>query len=175
MGYSGAGKSTLARKLGRLYGAEVLHLDTVHWLPGWNERSDEEKQTVVSAFMQTHDSWVIDGNYSRLFMTERLEQADMIVELLFGPFSCFFRAFRRYRKYRGSSRPDMTEGCPEKLDAEFIRWIFFGGRKKAAVERYRRIREKYREKTVVIRNQLALNKFLANTEKQTDTDKTGKC
>ena len=47
IGYSGSGKSTLARKLGAIYNAEVLHLDTVHWLPGWKERADEEKMNIV--------------------------------------------------------------------------------------------------------------------------------
>ncbi|MFQ7701734.1 MAG: DNA topology modulation protein FlaR, partial [Christensenellaceae bacterium] len=35
IGYSGSGKSTLANALGEYYGAEVLHLDCVHWLAGW--------------------------------------------------------------------------------------------------------------------------------------------
>ena len=39
MGYSGAGKSTLAQELGRRYGCPVLHLDQVHFLPGWEEDS----------------------------------------------------------------------------------------------------------------------------------------
>lgn len=44
IGFSGGGKSTLARRLGELYGVEVLHLDTVHHLSGWRsgpERSPE--------------------------------------------------------------------------------------------------------------------------------------
>jgi Adenylate kinase and related kinases len=39
IGYSGSGKSTLAAKLGKFYHAEVLHLDSVHFLPGWVERN----------------------------------------------------------------------------------------------------------------------------------------
>ena len=36
IGYSGAGKSTLARALGARYGVPVLHMDRVHWAPGWH-------------------------------------------------------------------------------------------------------------------------------------------
>ena len=51
IGYSGSGKSTLGRRLADQYGCEVLHLDCVHWLPGWKERDNAEKEEIVSAFM----------------------------------------------------------------------------------------------------------------------------
>ena len=34
LGTSGSGKSTLAKRLGERYGLPVLHMDTVHFLPG---------------------------------------------------------------------------------------------------------------------------------------------
>ena len=48
-GYSGSGKSTLARRLGKLYQIPVLHLDTVHWLPGWEEKEEEQERSEVRA------------------------------------------------------------------------------------------------------------------------------
>ncbi len=44
IGYSGAGKSTLAKALGERYGAEVLYLDQVHWLPGWRSVPQTRKR-----------------------------------------------------------------------------------------------------------------------------------
>ena len=41
LGTSGSGKSTLAKRLGEAYGLPVLHMDTVHFLPGWVERPFE--------------------------------------------------------------------------------------------------------------------------------------
>ena len=67
-GYSGSGKSTLARRLGKLYQIPVLHLDTVHWLPGWEEKAEEQERSEVRAFMDRNASWVIDGNYRKLSM-----------------------------------------------------------------------------------------------------------
>ena len=64
-GYSGSGKSTLARRLGKLYQIPVLHLDTVHWLPGWEEKAEEQERSEVRAFMDRNASWVIDGNYRK--------------------------------------------------------------------------------------------------------------
>lgn len=165
IGYSGSGKSTLAARLGELYGVPVLHLDKVHFLPDWKVRERSEKLEIVGGFMRDNDSWVIDGNYSKLFYGERMEQADMIVMLLFNRFSCLNRVIRRYRKNKGRTRPDMGEGCPEKLDFEFVRWVLHGGRKKSSKARYNAVRAKYHDKVTVLKNQRQLDEFLRHLEK----------
>ncbi len=43
VGQPGSGKSALARKLGQRTGFPVIHIDTIHWQPGWVERSWDEK------------------------------------------------------------------------------------------------------------------------------------
>jgi hypothetical protein len=53
----------------------------------------------------------------------------------------------------------MTEGCPEKMDAEFIRWLLWKGRTKTSRELLRSVREQYPEKVTLIRNQRQLNRF----------------
>lgn len=160
LGYSGAGKSTLAARLGELYGLPVLHLDRVHFIPNWKERETSEKRRIVEDFMSDNDGWVIDGNYSGLFRAERLEQADMIVLLLFNSFNCLLRAVKRSRKFKGKTRPDMGDGCIEKLDLEFIRWILHGGRTKKKKANYKAICEKYSDKVTVLKNQRQLDEFL---------------
>ena len=159
IGFSGSGKSTLAQKIGKLDRAEVLHLDTVHFLPNWIVREREEKEKIVEDFLNSRDSWVIDGNYTKLSYERRMEEADRIVMLLFNRFTCLRRVIKRYRQYKNTTRPDMTEGCPEKLDREFVLWVLFGGRKRAAKKRYKKLRERYPEKTVVLRNQKELDAF----------------
>lgn len=159
IGYSASGKSTLARCIAEKYGIDALHLDTVHHLPGWQERPDEEAAQIVAHFLDTHESWVIEGNYTRLCYERRLEEADLIIEMLFNRFSAIARATKRYHTYKGRSRPDMTEGCDEKLDGAFIRWILIDSRKKGARMRYTDIRARYRDKTVVIRNQSQLEAY----------------
>lgn len=160
LGYSGSGKSTLAKRLGDLYGLPVLHLDTVEFLPNWEKRGLSEKQRIVADFMRGNDGWVIDGNYSKLFREERLEQADMIVMLLFDRFSCLRRAIKRYCTFKGRTRPDIGDGCNEKLDAEFIWWILHDGRTKSRKAGYKAIREKYPDKVTVLKNQRQLDEFL---------------
>ena len=46
LGTSGSGKSTLAKRLGETYGLPVLHMDTVHFLPGWVERPFAEEEAL---------------------------------------------------------------------------------------------------------------------------------
>lgn len=159
LGYSGSGKSTLARKLGEYYNCDVLHFDAVQFLPNWEIRKQEEKERITKEFLDTHDAWVIDGNYSKLYLDQRLEEADMIILMLFNRFKCLYRVTKRYLKYRNQTRPDMGDGCNEKLDWEFVRWILRDGRKKQTRERYRRITEQYKEKTVVLKNQRQLDEW----------------
>lgn len=159
-GYSGSGKSTLAEALAKEYGCEVLHFDRVQFLPGWVERSLEEKKKITLDFMDTHDSWVIDGNYSKLYWDRRMEEADLIVMMVFSPVSCLCRVTKRYRKYKGKTRPDMGDGCNEKLDWEFVKWVLWKGRSRVSRERYKSTAKKYADKTVMIRNQRQLDRFM---------------
>ncbi len=158
LGYSGSGKSTLATWLGRQYGLPVLHMDQVQFLPGWQERPRPEALALTARFME-QENWVIDGNYTQFYQKERLAQADRILILQFGRFSCLWRALRRWMQYRGRSRESMAEGCPEKIDAEFVRWILFDGRTKEVRDHYRAIARQYPEKVTILRDQRQLDQF----------------
>ena len=157
-GYSGSGKSTLAHDLGAKLGLPVLHMDTVHFLPGWQVREMDEKRRMVETFMK-NDDWVIDGNYTNLFYRERMEQADRIIFMNFNRLTCLRRVLRRYLENRGRSRASMAEGCNEKIDAEFIRWVLWGGRTRRARRRNADIAREYAPKTTILRNQRELDAF----------------
>ena len=68
-------------------------------------------------------AWVMDGNYLRT-LPRRLERCDAVLFLDYPRRLCLFRALRRILRWRGRTRPDMAEGCPERLDPAFIRWIW---------------------------------------------------
>lgn len=105
-GYSGSGKSTLCRKLQERYELPSLHLDAVQFLPAWKTRTKTEQQRIVHAFLDEHpDGWVIDGNYKALSYERRCEEADVIIQLLFGRLDCLSRCLRRYRIYKGRTAP----------------------------------------------------------------------
>ncbi len=175
IGYSGSGKSTLARFLGRNYHVPVLHLDHVFWLPGWKSRSQEEMGKIVSRFMDSHTSWVIDGNYTKTVYSRRLEEADQIVFLDFNRFSCLFRVGKRYWTYRGRTRKDMGRGCREKLDWEFIRWVLWDGRTRERKEEYRTAQIKYRDKVTRISGQKQLDKYISGLKPDMASEKAARC
>ena len=158
IGYSGSGKSTLARKLGELYDLPVLHFDKVQFRPNWEIRPQQSKEVMTKAFLDLHDSWVIDGNYSKLYFERRMAEADVIIQLRFNRLSCLSRVTGRYWKYKDSTRADMADGCKEKLDREFVKWVLWKGRSKEARARYESVCARYPEKTIVIKNQRQLNK-----------------
>lgn len=163
LGYSGSGKSTLAGQLARYYGVPVLYLDTVQFLPGWKERSPEEGRAAVAAFLRDSDAWVIDGNYGKFMKEERLRQADRILILLFPRALCLYRVLKRYFRCRGKTRASMAEGCPEKIDAEFVRWVLYEGRTRKRRAWYREIASLYPEKTQILKRPSQVRDFLART------------
>ena len=164
IGYSGSGKSTLAMRLGEAYNLPVLHFDKEQFRPGWEIRPQQSKEVMTKAFMDLHHEWVIDGNYSKLSFERRMEEADVIILLLFNRLSCLCRVTRRYRKYKDSTRGDMADGCKEKLDREFVKWVLWKGRSKEARARYESVCARYPEKTFVIKNQRQLNRVQKRIE-----------
>lgn len=163
VGYSGSGKSTLAQRLGERFGIDVLHLDFIKFGKGWVEREDEMMMKDLEAFLEK-DSWIIDGTYSRFLYERRMNEAELIVFLSFNRVSCLWRVVRRYGKYKGTVRPDLGEGCKEKLDLKFIRWILFDSRSKKAKEKYKALTKLYGQKLVIIKNQRQLDRFLLSSE-----------
>ena len=157
IGYSGSGKSTLARRLAEQYNLPVLHFDTVQFRPNWEIRPQESKEIMTKTFLDLHKDWVIDGNYSKLYYERRMQEADVIIQLRFNRFSSLYRVTRRYLTYKEGNRPDMAEGCKEKLDLEFITWVLWKGRTKESRQRYESVCARYPEKTIVIKNQRQLN------------------
>ena len=151
IGYSGAGKSTLARALGERYACPVLHLDALHFLPGWKERGDGDALSLLLPRLQ-EKSWVIDGNYGSLAYWERMELADQIIFFNFTRFQCLWQAYGRYRRNRGQVRGSMAPGCMEKFDLEFLLWILWNGRRKRLRSRYRQVAQAYPHKFTVCRS-----------------------
>lgn len=121
IGPCGAGKSTLSTVLGKKLDLTVFHMDQLNWRPGWIESSKDEIRARLADIVVT-DRWLIDGNYGGT-LAVRLEHADTIVYLDYPIRLCVLRLLRRIWKYRGQSRPDMTEGCPERFDLAFLFYL----------------------------------------------------
>ena len=128
IGSGGSGKSTLAIKLGKKLKLHVYHLDALFWKPNWELVSREEQIKTQNELVQK-DSWIIDGNYAGT-IDIRLQAADTIIFLDINRMICVYRAFKRMWQYRNKTRPDMGEGCDERFDFGFIKWVWDFPKKK---------------------------------------------
>lgn len=125
IGQPGSGKSTLARILGQRLGLPVFHIDHIHWQPGWAERPRPEK-TMLCHGVEAGEEWVFEGGHSATW-DNRLARADLLIWLDLPLGLRFYRVVKRSLRYLGRSRPDLPEGCPERLDRNtliFWRWIW---------------------------------------------------
>jgi adenylate kinase family enzyme len=122
IGCGGSGKSTLATQLGRKLSLPVHHLDRLFWLPGWTELPKDEWKSRQEELCDEPE-WILDGNYGGT-MDVRLAAADAIIFLDFPTLTCLLGAFQRFYRFRGRTRPDMTEGCPERLNWPYLKWIW---------------------------------------------------
>ena len=122
IGSGGSGKSIFAARLGRLLGIEVIHLDRIHWKPGWTETPKDEWARTVEGLVR-RESWVMDGNYSGT-LDIRLAACDTVIFLDMPRRVCLWRVLKRVVLYREGSRPDMAEGCAEHFNLEFLLWVW---------------------------------------------------
>lgn len=158
IGYSGSGKSTLAKILGDHYNIPVLHMDSIHFKPGWETRNLEEFDSIVKEFMDNNVSWIIDGNYHRV-AKERFSKADQLIFLNYNPLTCLKNVIKRYKFYKHKTRPDMAFGCEEKIDFEFIKWVIYKGRTKERKERLNSYALNHHN-ALIFKNRRQLNNYL---------------
>ena len=121
IGSPGAGKSTVSTHLAKIYGLPIFHLDRLYWLPGWKHVSDQEFDSKLNKIITLED-WIIDGNYQRT-LEMRYHVADTVIYLDFNRYLCLFRSMKR-TIFHKRHRTDITEGCVERLNMEFLKWIW---------------------------------------------------
>lgn len=113
IGQPGSGKSTLAREMGKHTGLPVIHIDTIHWRPGWVERNADEK-TRLCREVEARDRWIFEGGHSATW-DNRIARADLLVWIDRSSVLRFWRVLLRTLTQRGRPRPDLPEDCQEQL------------------------------------------------------------
>ena len=157
IGCPGSGKSTLARALGEKLDLTVVHLDRLWWTKGWENVTQEEFDARLENALAL-DGWIIDGNYSRT-MDKRLEKCDTIIYLDYSRWTCLWGMVQRIFTNRGKTRADMPEGCPERFDWEFIKYIW-SFNKNNRVLNYTRIAKYKHARAIVLKNRKEKEAFL---------------
>lgn len=112
VGPCGSGKSTLAAELAARLSVAPIHLDDVHFLPGWVGRSDEEMLALLAP-LHTAERFVVDGNYGRI-RRRFLDRVELSVWLDL-PFPLTFSRLVRRTARRWLLREPCCNGNQERL------------------------------------------------------------
>ena len=122
VGCSGAGKSTFSRCLAEATGLPRIELDNAYWRAGWTMPAKDEWLAKV-AELCAEPAWILDGNYTSS-LPIRLPHADTVIWLDYPRLVCIRRVLVRIARDYGRTRYGLPEGCPERLDPEFLRYIW---------------------------------------------------
>ena len=69
------------------------------------------------------DSWILDGNY-RDTLDMRLKDCDTVIYLDYPRRTAIYGIYKRYFEYRNKQRDSIAEGCREKIDKSFFKWVW---------------------------------------------------
>src|SRR4029453_15560505 len=120
MGSSGSGKSTFARRLSDMTGIPFVSLDALYWKPGWVASENAEFGQRVAEIAR-RPQWIMDGNFTNHGAGKLgRKTSDTVIWFDLPRSSCMFGIMRRTAGSYGQVRPEMAEGCPERLRFEFF-------------------------------------------------------
>jgi adenylate kinase family enzyme len=123
VGCSGGGKSTLSQKIAKQFGLVYVSIDRdVLWLPDWKQRGKTEQRNIIAEKI-LGERWIMDGTNPSTFDI-RLPRTDIVVWVRMPRLLCLWGAISRWLKWIGRTRPEMAPGCPEKVDWEFLQFIW---------------------------------------------------
>lgn len=123
IGCSGGGKSTVSQAIAARFGFTYISIDRdVRWLPGWNLRSKEEQRQRILERI-AGDRWIMDGTSTSSFDV-RVARSDIVIWVRMPRLLCIWGAVTRWLRFLGRTRPEMAPGCIEKIDWEFLAFIW---------------------------------------------------
>ena len=119
IGCPGSGKSVFSKKLNKITGIPVFHLDMMFWNADGTTVERDIFHGKLSEVLKA-DEWIIDGNYIST-MEQRIKLADTIILLDLDTNLCVENALARSKKERQS---DMAAGFDvSKISQEFLDYI----------------------------------------------------
>lgn len=123
MGSSGSGKSSFAMRLSEITGIPFVSLDALFWKPGWVKSDKAEfRERVSEAARQPR--WIMDGNFQSHLVELRRDVSDTVIWFDLPRSTCMLGILKRIARSYGQVRPEMGEGCPEKIDFDFFRYVW---------------------------------------------------
>ena len=162
IGSPGSGKSTLARELRALTGLPIIHLDQNYFGPNWAIPETPVWEERVRGLI-AQDRWIMDGNYGGTHEM-RFARADTIILLDLPTWTCLRRVIWRSLTSFGKKRPDMAEGCREKIDFSFFRYVYNFRRTRSAKLTARLEALKAEKNVHILSSKAAVREFLSTVK-----------
>jgi len=162
LGSCGAGKTTFAKRLHELIGIKIIHLDQCYWKPNWMRTEKDEWENEVKKLIQKEE-WIMDVNY-RSTLDIRIPAADTIIWLDFSRFVCLWRTIKRKIK---NDRFDKLDGCHERINFDFIKWILWNfprQNRKQLLKILREIKLAGEKEAYVLKSNKEIDLFLKKVE-----------
>ncbi|EJG0711737.1 DNA topology modulation protein [Vibrio parahaemolyticus] len=145
IGSGGSGKSTFSALLGKELNLPVYHLDQLYWKPNW-VKPNKEGWIDIQQSLCENEHWIIDGNYQST-LDIRLEACDTVIFLDVNRYTCIYRALKR--TFLCTKRSDLAEGCDERFDIDFIKFLW-GYPKKSRPEIMKKLNTLASDKQIII-------------------------
>ena len=170
LGCCGAGKSTFSKKLHSILNLEIIHLDQYYHKPNWEETEQDEWKKIVNSLVKK-PSWIMDGNYSGT-MDVRIESADTIIYLDYPSIKCCLRVIKRNIKDFGKKRSDIADGCKERFNLSFLKFVLTFNYKNRANIYNRLEKDKTTKDVIILKNDKEGDLFLLkNRDSRTSLSK----
>lgn len=122
VGGPGSGKSTMAIALGEITGLPVFHMDQIHYRSGWAERALDDKISMANA-VEARNRWIFEGGLSSTYVN-RSARADTVIWLDLPLSVRLARIMKRRIRFNATTRPDLPDNCPERLDPAFLVYMY---------------------------------------------------
>jgi len=123
IGCSGSGKSTLAQALSGMFALPYVSMDRdVFWMSGWTQRPRAEALAIVERAVDER-RWIMDGT-SPGTLPLRLPRTDLVIWMRPPRHVSLYGVISRWIRFRGKTRPEMAENCPERVTLEFLSYIW---------------------------------------------------
>ena len=122
IGATGAGKTMLARRLATIVPARLVHADSYIWGPNWALRDRARAEAELRSVLRAQDDWIAEG-YLNYAAREMLELADLVIYLDYSRPRLLLNNVARWLRHRRRRRPELAEGCEERLDLARLREI----------------------------------------------------
>lgn len=163
LGIPGSGKTTLSLIIGIRLGLPVFHLDRILYRAGWKLIPGENFRAEVGR-IASGDRWVIEGDYPE-FPDARVDRADTVIYLALNRYICMLRTVKRLITGGKDNRGDISPGCEERMNADFIRelrWIWDFDRKHRTMTEARLRDISSVKKVITLSTPSELNRFEAS-------------